>query len=89
MNHSFSTIQQLRKFYYMSQRDLGAIVGISERTYRDKEKGKYPFNQKEINIISKLFNLTATAVTSLFYYKYETITSDKLLFLKNKFNINS
>ena len=66
MVNNFSSIQQLRKYYYISQRDLGAIVGISERTYRDKEKGKKPFKQNEIIIISKLFNLNAYDVDRLF-----------------------
>ncbi len=47
----------LRKFESkMTQSEVADYLGISIKTYRDKEKGKSEFTQDEMFALSELFN---------------------------------
>lgn len=37
-----------------TQKQFASAIGISVKAYRDKEKGKYPFDQDEMFLISKI-----------------------------------
>lgn len=41
----------------LSLTEMGSMVGINRNAYRDKEDGKYPFNDYEMKIISQKFEL--------------------------------
>lgn len=43
--------------YHKTQKDMADYLGISTLTYRDKEKGKKPFNQDEMFQIALWFDL--------------------------------
>lgn len=47
----------LRKENKLSQQQLATYLGISEVTYRNKELGRYPFNQDEMYSLKRLFNV--------------------------------
>ena len=53
----------LRKNYmHMTQGEVAKFLGISEKTYREKEKGVTPFNQDEMFALSKLFGLSIDTI---------------------------
>lgn len=56
-------LYDLRKNYKrMTQGEVAKYLGISEKTYREKEKGVTPFNQDEMFALSKLFNLSIDTI---------------------------
>lgn len=56
-------LYDLRKNYkHMTQGEVAKYLGISEKTYREKEKGATPFNQDEMFALSKLFNLSIDTI---------------------------
>lgn len=56
-------LYDLRKNYkHMTQGEVAKYLGISEKTYREKEKGVTPFNQDEMFALSKLFNLSIDTI---------------------------
>ena len=56
-------LYDLRKNYkHMTQEDVANYLGISSKTYREKEKGLVPFNQDEMFALSKLFNLSIDTI---------------------------
>lgn len=56
-------LYDLRKNYkHMTQGEVAKCLGISEKTYREKEKGVTPFNQDEMFALSKLFNLSIDTI---------------------------
>ncbi len=51
------TLYNLRKnIFKFSQEKMAQELKISAKTYGEKERGIYPFNQDEMFLISKLFN---------------------------------
>ena len=42
----------------MTQEEVAKYLGITAKTYRDKEKGIYPFTQDEMFAFSNLFDLS-------------------------------
>lgn len=48
----------IRRYHNVSQKEMAAELGISERSYSDKELGKYQFKANEMYAISKKFNMT-------------------------------
>lgn len=46
----------------MTQEEVAKYLGITAKTYRDKEKGIYPFTQDEMFALSKLFDLSIDTI---------------------------
>ena len=55
VNHS---LKQLRRNKKITQKELSVLIGISERSYREKEKGHAPFNQQEMIRLKNYFKLS-------------------------------
>lgn len=56
-------LYDLRKNYkHMTQEEVAKYLGIAAKTYRDKEKGIYPFTQDEMFALSKLFDLSIDTI---------------------------
>lgn len=50
-------LYDLRKNHkHMTQEEIANYLGITAKSYRDKEKGVHPFTQDEMFALSKLFN---------------------------------
>jgi len=52
-----SELQALRRYKGITQKEISKHIGISSRSYIDKEKGRTEFTLTEIYKISKLLNL--------------------------------
>ena len=63
-NHS---LKQLRRKKKISQKELSTLIGISERSYREKEKGHAPFNQHEMIRLKNYFNLNCEDFFCVFF----------------------
>lgn len=64
------SLKQLRQHYNITQLEVSNLIGISCRSYRDKEKGVIPFSQIEIIKLIKLFELEENDCYQLFYKDY-------------------
>ena len=64
------SLKQLRQYYNITQLEVSNLIGISYRSYRDKEKGVIPFSQIEIIKLIKLFELEENDCYQLFYKDY-------------------
>ncbi|HAP6130524.1 helix-turn-helix transcriptional regulator [Enterococcus faecium] len=51
-----SPVRKYRRFCGYRQKELAELLEISELTYRNKEKGRVPFKDYEIERIVKLFH---------------------------------
>ena len=61
------SLRQLRKQNKLTQAQMGNIIGISSRAYREKEKLKAPFSQIEMIKIIIYFNLSSADAYNIFY----------------------
>ena len=61
------TIKQLRKNNKFTQQELSVLLGMSVRTYREKEIGNTPFTQLEIMKITMLFKLKQEQLFEIFF----------------------
>ena len=52
---------------YLSIPKLADIIGIDKKTLYSRMNGSTAFDQKEITIISKVLNLTADKIMSIFF----------------------
>lgn len=64
------SLKDLRKHYNLTQLQVSNLIGISSRSYREKENGLVPFSQIEIVKLIKLFELEETDTYQLFYKDY-------------------
>lgn len=48
-------LRKLRKYHEMTYKDMGDLIKVDPRTYRNKEKGESQFKANEMFIISKRF----------------------------------
>jgi len=52
-----SKLLVLRSENHISQKKMAAIIGVADKTYREKENGTRPFNSDEMWAISNFFKL--------------------------------
>jgi len=45
---------------------MAELLGISEKSYRNKENGLYQFKMEEISIIASIFNLNPEEIKNIF-----------------------
>ncbi|WP_270668299.1 helix-turn-helix transcriptional regulator [Staphylococcus hominis] len=57
-------LRKVRRAEEFSTEYVANLVGLQRRQYEQKEKGKYPFNDYEMEILSNTFNMS---VQELFY----------------------
>ncbi len=65
----YSNIKELRRAYSLTQDEMSYFIGMSVRTYREKESGKIPFSQMDIMKMILIFDLDPDDVYKLFYIK--------------------
>ena len=51
-------LRKLRKYHEITQEEMAELLGISVRTYIEKEKGNSQFKANEMYIISRKFGKT-------------------------------
>ena len=76
------TLKKFRKNLSITQFQMSSIIGVSPKTYREKELGHYPFLQDEIIRIIQYFDLTAEQAFSMFYTNGVTQTFYEVYKLK-------
>lgn len=54
----YKSLIEMRKNLRLSQQDMAKILGLSLRSYRDKENKKISFTQKELILIALYFKLS-------------------------------
>lgn len=52
-----SKLLVLRSENRISQKQMAAIIGVADKTYREKENGTRPFNSDEMWTISRFFKI--------------------------------
>ena len=62
----YKSLIEMRKNLRLSQQDMAKILGLSLRSYRDKENKKISFTQKELILIALYFKLTADEAFQIF-----------------------
>lgn len=51
-----NNLKRLRRSESITTNYMGGLIGVSRRQYELKERGKYPFNDYEMFILSKYLN---------------------------------
>lgn len=59
---NLNKIRGLRIENGLSQKDLAKQLGISDRSYRNKEKGHTEFKPSELTYLSCIFNVNVEAI---------------------------